>query len=57
MLRLVQPRRIDDDQLGIGPYTGFLSAYFNTREIAPLVGADPDKAAEAARLFMRAYAV
>ncbi len=27
------------DQLGIGPYTGFLSAYFNTREIAPLVAA------------------
>jgi phospholipid/cholesterol/gamma-HCH transport system permease protein len=25
------------DQLGIGSYTGFLSAYFNTREIAPLV--------------------
>jgi phospholipid/cholesterol/gamma-HCH transport system permease protein len=27
------------DQLGIGSYTGFLSAYFNTREIAPLVAA------------------
>ena len=27
------------DQLGIGAYTGFLSAYFNTREIAPLVAA------------------
>jgi phospholipid/cholesterol/gamma-HCH transport system permease protein len=27
------------DQLGIGPYTGFLSAYVNTREIAPLVAA------------------
>jgi len=25
------------NQIGIGPYTGFLSAYFNTREIAPLV--------------------
>ena len=25
------------DQLGVGPYTGFISAFFNTREIAPLV--------------------
>ena len=25
------------DQLGIASYTGFISAYFNTREIAPLV--------------------
>ena len=25
------------DQLGTGAFTGFLSAYFNTREIAPLV--------------------
>ena len=27
------------DQLGIGSYSGFVSAYFNTREIAPLVAA------------------
>jgi phospholipid/cholesterol/gamma-HCH transport system permease protein len=25
------------DQLGVGPIAGFISAYFNTREIAPLV--------------------
>src|SRR3954470_20547150 len=25
------------NQLGAGPFTGFISAYFNTREIAPLV--------------------
>jgi phospholipid/cholesterol/gamma-HCH transport system permease protein len=25
------------NQLGIGPYAGFVSAFFNTREIAPLV--------------------
>ncbi len=27
------------EQLGIGSYSGFVSAYFNTREIAPLVAA------------------
>ena len=25
------------DQLGLGPISGFISAFFNTREIAPLV--------------------